>query len=75
MFLTYTNPVYEYVKSTDQQAASVCHHPVIVVGAGPIGMGAALDLGQYGQQVLMLANHIGDLTVLQQAMDAAREDI
>ncbi|MDH3760890.1 MAG: FAD-dependent oxidoreductase [Gammaproteobacteria bacterium] len=55
MFLTYKNPVYEYVKSTDQDAAQAVHHPVIVVGAGPIGMGAALDLGgQYGVEVLVL---------------------
>lgn len=54
MFLTYTNPVYEYVKSPDQNAGVLAHHPVIVVGAGPIGMGAALDLGQYGQDVLVL---------------------
>ncbi len=54
MFLTYTNPVYEYVKSVDQHADTPVHHPVIVVGAGPVGMGAALDLGQYGQPVLVL---------------------
>lgn len=54
MFLTYQNPVYEYVKSPDQEAAQAVHHPVIVVGAGPIGMGAALDFGQYGVDVLVL---------------------
>ena len=54
MFWTYQNPVYEYVKSPDQEAAQAVHHPVIVVGAGPIGMGAALDLGQYGNDVLVL---------------------
>lgn len=54
MFLTYTNPTYDYVKSADQQASSPVHHPVIVVGAGPVGMGAALDLGQYDQEVLVL---------------------
>ncbi len=54
MFLTYTNPVYDYLKSADQQAGSPAHHPVVVVGAGPIGMGAALDLGQRGHDVLVL---------------------
>jgi 3-(3-hydroxy-phenyl)propionate hydroxylase len=54
MFLTYKNPVYDYVKSPDQDAAQAVHHPVVVVGAGPIGMGAALDLGQYGVDVLVL---------------------
>ena len=54
MFITYTNPVYEYKKSPDQSATEIVHHPVIVVGAGPVGMGAALDLGQYGNDVLVL---------------------
>ncbi len=54
MFLTYTNPVYEYKKSPDQHAHQIAHHPVIVVGAGPIGMGAAIDLGQQGKEVLVL---------------------
>jgi len=54
MSLTYQNPVYEYVKSPDQGAAQAIHHPVIVVGAGPIGMGAALDLGLHGVETLVL---------------------
>lgn len=54
MFLTYTNPVYDYLRSADQLASSPVHHPVIVVGSGPIGMGAALDLGQSGLDVLVL---------------------
>ncbi len=54
MFSTYKNPVYEYTKSPDQSADKVAHHPVIVVGAGPVGMGAAMDLGQYGNDILVL---------------------
>jgi len=54
MFLTYNNPVYDYIKSADQSATETIHHPVIVVGAGPVGMAAAIDLGQYGQPVLIL---------------------
>lgn len=30
------------------------HHPIIVVGAGPIGMSMALDMSQYGHKVLLL---------------------
>jgi 3-(3-hydroxy-phenyl)propionate hydroxylase len=53
--LTYQNPVYDYARSPDQDSAEAVHHPVIVVGAGPIGMGAALDLGdQCGVKVLVL---------------------
>jgi len=56
MFLTYTNPVYNYVKSPDQDAATPAHHPVIVVGAGPVGMAAAIDAGQQGIPTLVLDN-------------------
>ncbi len=54
MFLTYENPVYDYIKSPDQSAAEPVHHPLIVVGAGPIGMGAALDAAVQGMDVLVL---------------------
>ena len=54
MSLTHTNPVYDYIKSADQSADDTTHHPVIVVGAGPIGMAAAIDLGQYQKPVLVL---------------------
>lgn len=54
MFLTYDNPVYEYKKSPDQDSASTVHHPVIVVGAGPVGMAAAIDAAQQGIRVLVL---------------------
>jgi len=54
MSITYQSPVYEYVKSPDQGAAQAAHHPVIVVGAGPIGMAAALDLGLHGVDALVL---------------------
>jgi 3-(3-hydroxy-phenyl)propionate hydroxylase len=54
MFSTYKSPVYDYVRSPDQEAAQAVHHPVIVVGAGPIGMGAALDLGLHGVDALVL---------------------
>ena len=54
MFLTYQNPVYDYVKSPDQEVGTTAHHPVIVVGAGPIGMGAAIDAGIHDLDVLVL---------------------
>lgn len=56
MFLTYTNPVYEYVKSPDQDAVTPAHHPLIIVGAGPVGMAAAIDAGQHGMPALVLDN-------------------
>jgi 3-(3-hydroxy-phenyl)propionate hydroxylase len=45
---------YDYRRSPDQDAAAPVHHPVIVVGAGPIGLAAAIDLGQRGIPVVVL---------------------
>lgn len=54
MFLTYTNPVYEYKPSPDQTSSEPVHHPLIIVGAGPVGMAAAIDAGVQGMKVLVL---------------------
>ncbi|MFZ5509170.1 MAG: FAD-dependent oxidoreductase [Pseudomonadota bacterium] len=51
---TYSNPVYEYVRSPDQDAAQAVRRPVIVVGAGPVGLTAAIDLAQQGVPVVVL---------------------
>jgi 3-(3-hydroxy-phenyl)propionate hydroxylase len=50
---TYTQPVYAYVKPTDV-AGEPHHWPVIVAGAGPVGLTAAIDLAQRGIDVLVL---------------------
>lgn len=50
----FETPLYPYRRSADQDAATPAHHKVIVVGAGPIGMGAAIDLAQQGVEVLVL---------------------
>jgi 3-(3-hydroxy-phenyl)propionate hydroxylase len=47
---------YPYCRSPDQDAATPAHHPVVVVGAGPVGLSLAIDLAQRGQQVLLLDN-------------------
>ena len=51
---TYSNPIYPYRKSPDQDAASAVHHPVIIIGAGPCGLAAALDLAKQGQASVVL---------------------
>lgn len=50
---TYNNPVYEYRRIPEQDGAGA-RRPVVIVGAGPIGLAAAIDLGQRGIPVLVL---------------------
>ena len=47
-------PMYPYERHADQDAAAPARHKVIVVGAGPIGLGAAIDLAQQGVEVVVL---------------------
>ena len=51
--------LYPYARSADQDADSPVHHPVIVVGGGPIGLATALDLGRQGIPVVVLDDHEG----------------
>ena len=46
--------LYPYQRHADQDAASPVRHPVIVVGAGPVGLAAAIDLGLQGVPVVVL---------------------
>lgn len=54
MFKTYTFPEFDYVRSADQDAVQPVLHPVVIVGAGPMGMTAAVDLAQQGVPVVIL---------------------
>ncbi|WP_298233804.1 FAD-dependent oxidoreductase [uncultured Azohydromonas sp.] len=47
---------FAYRRSPDQDAAVPVRHPVVVVGAGPVGLSLAIDLAQRGQRVLLLDN-------------------
>ncbi len=47
-------PIYPYERSPDQDARETVHHRVVVVGAGPIGLAAAIDLAQQDIQVLVI---------------------
>ncbi|PRD68497.1 FAD-dependent oxidoreductase [Malikia spinosa] len=47
---------FAYQRSLDQDADRPVHHPVVIVGAGPVGLTLAIDLAQRGQRMLLLDN-------------------
>nr|WP_244314102.1 FAD-dependent oxidoreductase [Roseibium denhamense] len=47
-------PLYPYQRSKDQDAASPVRHPVVIIGAGPVGLALAIDLAQSGVPVVVL---------------------
>jgi 3-(3-hydroxy-phenyl)propionate hydroxylase len=53
---------FGYRRSSDQDAMPPVHHPVVIVGAGPVGMTLALDLADRGIGVVLLddADRIGE---------------
>src|SRR6201986_2427129 len=59
-----SNVQFGYRRHPDQDraAGSAAHHPVVVVGAGPVGLSLAVDLAQRGQSVVLLddADRIGE---------------
>ena len=51
---TFTYPKFDYVRPPELDEGRDGHYPVIVVGAGPVGLTAAIDLAHQGQPVLLL---------------------
>jgi 3-(3-hydroxy-phenyl)propionate hydroxylase len=53
---------FGYRRHPDQDRNDAVHHPVVVVGAGPVGLSLAIDLAQRGIGVVLLddADRIGD---------------
>ncbi len=47
-------PLYAYERSPDQDQEEPVRYPVVIVGAGPIGLGAAIDLAQQDVPVVVL---------------------
>lgn len=56
MLKTYTYPKFDYVCPPEVREQRNGHYPVVVVGAGPVGLAMAIDLAQQGQSVLVLDN-------------------
>ncbi len=54
MFSTYDAPVYPYIQSAEQVSGKPARHKVVVIGAGPVGLTAALDLAARGVSVVVL---------------------
>ncbi len=53
---------YQRHPDQDRPLAASAHHPVVVVGAGPVGLSLAIDLAQRGHAVVLLddADRIGE---------------
>src|SRR6478609_3478975 len=53
---------YGYRRCADQDGARPARRPVVVVGAGPVGLAAAIDLGLRGVPVVLIddADRIGE---------------
>lgn len=54
MYKPHVNAVYDYRRSEDQDSPKAIHHPVIIVGAGPCGLAAALDFATHGIPCVVL---------------------
>ncbi|MFZ3287606.1 MAG: FAD-dependent oxidoreductase [Telluria sp.] len=50
----YQRLTFEYQRSPDEDAAAPVRRPVVIVGAGPVGLATAIDLAQQGVPVLLL---------------------
>jgi 3-(3-hydroxy-phenyl)propionate hydroxylase len=46
----------DYVRAPDQAAERGVIHPVVIVGAGPVGLAAAIDLAQRGVETIVVDN-------------------
>ena len=51
---TYTYPEFAYQASTEQRSGAARRHAVVIVGAGPIGLTAALNCARQGIAVVLL---------------------
>ena len=55
----FETPLYPYRRSLDQDRTAPARHPAIVVGAGPVGLAAAIDLRAHDIPVVVLDETTG----------------
>lgn len=56
MLSTYKYPKFDYRRPPELGGTGEARHPVVIVGAGPVGLATAIDLAQQGQPVVLLDN-------------------
>jgi 3-(3-hydroxy-phenyl)propionate hydroxylase len=56
MPIDYQTLRFDYVRAPDHDATSAVIHPVVIVGAGPVGLAAAIDLAQQGVKTVLVDN-------------------
>ncbi|MBN3726751.1 FAD-dependent oxidoreductase, partial [Burkholderia sp. Ac-20379] len=56
MQIDYQKHRFDYVRAADHDAPGRTVHPVVVVGAGPVGLATAIDLAQQGVAVVLVDN-------------------
>ena len=47
-------PLYPYERHADQDAPAPVRRKVVIIGAGPVGLAAAIDLAQQGIEAVIL---------------------
>jgi len=53
----FEKPLYPYHPNPDQEPGGNARHPVVIIGAGPAGLTAAIDLAQQGIPVIIVDDH------------------
>ena len=56
MLKTYQYQKFAYEKPPELASGTSAHYPVVIIGAGPVGLSTAIDLAAQGQRVLVLDN-------------------